>query len=61
VAFIIIIVLLSMPLVFPPAGYKPPGWTPPAPKPGAAVTHEFRREEMLKTPTFYGLWLCYFI
>jgi OFA family oxalate/formate antiporter-like MFS transporter len=61
IAFIIIIVLCSLPLTFPPAGYKPPGWTPPAPKPGAHVTCDFRREQMLKTTSFYGLWLCYFI
>jgi OFA family oxalate/formate antiporter-like MFS transporter len=61
IAFIIIIVLCSLPLTFPPAGYKPPGWTPPAPKPGAHVTCDFRREQMLKTGSFYGLWLCYFI
>jgi OFA family oxalate/formate antiporter-like MFS transporter len=61
IAFIILIVLLALPLTFPPAGYKPAGWTPPAPKAGAAVTCDFKREQMLKTPAFFGLWLCYFI
>lgn len=61
IAFIIIIALCAMPLAFPPAGYKPPGWTPPAPKPGAHVTCDFLREQMIKTPAFLGLWLCYFI
>ncbi|NMC09396.1 MAG: OFA family MFS transporter [Methanothrix sp.] len=61
IAFIIIIALCSLPLTFPPAGYKPPGWTPPAPKPGAHVTCDFKREQMIKTPAFIGLWLCYFI
>lgn len=61
IAFIIIMVILATPLVFPPAGWKPAGWTPPAPKPGAAVKCELKREEMLKSNTFYGLWLCYFI
>jgi OFA family oxalate/formate antiporter-like MFS transporter len=61
IAFIIIIFLLSLPLTFPPAGYKPPGWTPPAPKPGAHVTCDFKREQMVKSGSFYGLWLCYFI
>jgi MFS family permease len=59
IAFIIIIALCSLP--FPPAGYKPAGWTPPAPKPGAHVTCDFLREQMIKTPAFLGLWLCYFI
>ncbi len=61
IAFIIIIALCSLPLTFPPSGYKPAGWNPPAPKPGASVTCEFKREQMLKSTTFYGLWLCYFI
>jgi MFS family permease len=61
IAFIIIIVLLSLPLDFPPSGWKPAGWTPPAPKPGAAISCELKRKEMLGTSTFYGLWLCYFI
>jgi len=61
IGFIIIIALCSLPLTFPPAGYKPPGWTPPAPKPGAHVTCDFKREQMLKTTSFIGLWLCYFI
>jgi OFA family oxalate/formate antiporter-like MFS transporter len=61
IAFIIIMVILATPLVFPPPGWKPAGWTPPAPKPGAAVSCNLKREEMLKSKTFYGLWLCYFI
>lgn len=61
IAFIIIMVILATPLVFPPADWKPAGWTPPAPKPGAAVSCNLKREEMIKSKTFYGLWLCYFI
>ena len=61
IAFIILIVLLALPLKFPQAGWKPAGWAPPAPSPGHAVSCEFRREQMLRSSTFYGLWLCYFI
>jgi OFA family oxalate/formate antiporter-like MFS transporter len=61
IAFIIIMVVLATPLVFPPSGWMPAGWAPPAPKPGAAEKCELKRQEMLKTKTFYGLWLCYFI
>jgi len=61
IAFIILIVLLAMPLKFPAAGWKPAGWTPPSPAAGQAVTCEFKREQMLKTSTFYTLWACYFI
>jgi len=61
IGFIVIIALCAMPLTFPPTGYKPAGWTPPAPKAGAHVTCDFKREQMLKTTSFIGLWLCYFI
>ena len=61
IAFIILIVVLALPLKFPAAGWKPAGWTPPAPAPGQTVTCEFKREQMLKTSTFYALWACYFI
>ena len=41
----------------PPAGYRPPDWTPKA---GAASTHgEYTTGEMLKTPTFYLLWIAF--
>jgi MFS family permease len=61
IAFLIIIVLLSLPLTFPPVGWTPKGWTPPASRPGAQATVELKREQMVKSPMFYGLWLCYAI
>jgi OFA family oxalate/formate antiporter-like MFS transporter len=61
IAFIIITVVASMYLRFPPAGWKPAGWAPPAPKAGAAAKLDFMRNEMTKTGTFKGLWLCYTI
>jgi OFA family oxalate/formate antiporter-like MFS transporter len=61
IAFLIIIVVLAQLLKFPPAGWKPAGWTPPAPKSGAAATCDFYRHEMLKSPSCWGLWLCYVI
>ena len=61
IAFIVLIVLLALPLKFPATGWRPAGWTPPAPAPGQMVTCEFKREQMLKTSTFYALWACYFI
>ncbi len=60
-AFIILIAILALPLKFPAEGWKPHGWTPPAPAAGQTVTCEFRREQMLRTSAFYGLWACYFI
>jgi OFA family oxalate/formate antiporter-like MFS transporter len=61
IAFIILIVILALPLKFPAAGWKPAGWTPPTPVAGQAATCEFKREQMLKTSSFYALWGCYFI
>lgn len=58
VAFLIIIVILGMPLKFPPPGWKPAGWTPP---PAAAATKDLKSGEMLSTVSFYGVWLCYII
>ena len=61
IAFIILIIVLALPLKFPATGWMPAGWTPPALAAGQAVTCEFKREQMLKTPAFYALWACYFI
>ncbi|HOV81124.1 MAG TPA: OFA family MFS transporter [Methanothrix sp.] len=61
VAFLIILVLLSMLMVFPPAGWAPKGWKPPEPKAGAVPAADFMRNEMVKTRAFMGLWICYTI
>jgi len=61
VTFFIICILLSLLLSFPPAGWTPAGWKPPAPAAGAAPAANFMMPEMIKTSTFYGLWLCYTI
>jgi MFS family permease len=60
VAFVVLTIVLAIPLRFPPAGWKPAGWTPPAPKPGEEVC-ECDRPAMLRTASFYALWVCYFI
>ena len=61
IAFIILIILLALPLRFPATGWVPKGWLPPALKPGEEKPCEFDRAKMLKSPSFYGLWTCYFI
>jgi OFA family oxalate/formate antiporter-like MFS transporter len=44
----------------PPTGYKPAGWTPaPATAKAAATTYEFTPGEVLRTPTFYFMWIAY--
>ncbi len=56
--FLVLIVLLAIPLKFPSAEWKPAGWTPSK---AAITTVDMDTSKMLKTPTFYGLWLCYTI
>lgn len=46
-------------LVNPPPGYRPPGWTPDATKGPPRTTYEFTTTDMLRTPTFYALWVAY--
>lgn len=59
VAFIVLIVLFALPLRFPPEGWSPAGFKPPS---GAEDEFcEYTREKMIRTKTFYGLWICYFI
>ncbi|MFM7107011.1 MAG: OFA family MFS transporter [Planctomycetaceae bacterium] len=57
-AFTVLLVLLAMPLRFPPPGWKPSGWTPP---PAAAGAVGLDRGEMVRTGTFWGLFTCYVI
>jgi len=61
IGIIILTVPLALPLTFPPQGWKPAGWNPPVPGEGEHVTCECNRSEMVKSPAFYGLWMCYFI
>jgi OFA family oxalate/formate antiporter-like MFS transporter len=59
IAFLLLIVLLALPLAFPPRDWRPAGWTPETAAGGAAC--ECNRGQMVRTPAFYGLWVCYFI
>ena len=61
IGIILITVPLAIPLTFPPMGWKPAGWNPPDPQKGEQVTCERTRSEMVKSPAFYGLWICFFI
>jgi len=59
IAFLILIILLSIPLKFPAAGWKPAGWTPKA---GAAVASaDYNSSQMAKTSSFWGLFSCFAI
>ncbi len=43
----------------PPVGYKPAGWVPALASKAAATTYEFSPSEVLRTPTFYYMWVAY--
>lgn len=58
--FISIIILLALPLKFPPPSWKPKNWQQSAKSEETRKT-EYSREEMLRTSTFYGLWFSFFI
>jgi OFA family oxalate/formate antiporter-like MFS transporter len=57
--FLIVIMALAQILRVPPPGYKPEGWTPPPPKPGAVKARDWTPGEMIKTGTFWTLWLAF--
>jgi OFA family oxalate/formate antiporter-like MFS transporter len=61
VAFLVMVVVGGMFMVFPPDGWRPEGWTPPAPSTGGAPTGaiDFTSGQMLKTPQFYMIFLCF--
>ncbi|MCX6004560.1 MAG: OFA family MFS transporter [Chloroflexi bacterium] len=59
IAFVIIVILLSLFLKFPVTGWKPAGWTPKAT--GVTAAAELSTSEMVKTPTFWGLFLAFTI
>jgi len=60
IAFLVLITLLALPLAFPPKDWKPAGWTPPPPKQGETVC-DMNRGQMVRTRSFYALWICFFI
>jgi len=57
-SFLIILVLISLVMSFPPSGWRPAGCTLPV---ASAAKNNFTTREMLRTPSFYALWLCFII
>src|SRR5208337_3532704 len=57
--FLVMTVIAAFLLKNPPAGYKPAGWTPAPAAKAAATTYEFSPSEVLKTPSFYFMWVAY--
>jgi MFS transporter, OFA family, oxalate/formate antiporter len=58
VAFLIVIVLLGLPLRFPPHDWRPAGWTPAR---GSVQCEDLTPSHMFRTRGFVGLWLGFFI
>lgn len=59
VAFTAIILAISTQLKVPPKGWQPAGWQP---KIGANSSLSLaNNDHLLRSPEFYGLWLCYII
>ena len=58
--FLVMTVIGAFLLKNPPSGYRPAGWTPPAPTAkSGATTQDFTPAEVLRTPTFYFMWVAY--
>jgi OFA family oxalate/formate antiporter-like MFS transporter len=58
---LLLLPVLALPLSLPPPGWKPAGWVPYPDRVCTAPLVECTREEMVRTPTFYGLWICFFL
>ena len=59
VIFLVMTLIGAFLLKNPPAGYKPTGWTPAPAAKAAATTYDFSSGEVLRTPTFYFMWIAY--
>jgi OFA family oxalate/formate antiporter-like MFS transporter len=57
--FLVMTVIGALLLKNPPPGYQPAGWTPAAASKSAGASREFSPGEMLRTPTFYFMWVGY--
>ncbi len=58
VIFLVMTMIGALLLRNPPPGYQPAGWNPPAGSQSASK-HEFRPGELLRTPTFWFMWVAY--
>ena len=61
IAFAVMVVTGGLFMVFPPEGWKPEGWNPPKPTEDGAATGaiDFTSGQMLRTPQFYMIFLCF--
>jgi len=61
IAFLIVLLILSIPYKFPPEGWKPSGFVAKTSSTSPSVSVELDRNEMIKTGSFWALWLTYTI
>lgn len=61
IAFLIILIILSIPYKFPPEGWKPAGFVAKTSSTTSSATVELDRGQMIKTGSFWALWLTYTI
>lgn len=61
IAFLIILLILSIPYKFPLEGWKPKGFIAKTSSANTSITIDLDREEMVKTNSFWALWLTYTI
>ena len=59
--FLVLLMLLALPLRFPPQGWLPRGCEPGKAKAPTCVGVELDRGEMVRRGSFYALWGCYTI
>jgi predicted MFS family arabinose efflux permease len=57
IVFLVLTVLLSLTLRFPLASWKPAGWV--GPKSGAVAAQNFTSSQMVRTSSFWILFLCF--
>ncbi len=61
IAFLLILIILSIPYKFPPEGWKPEGFVASTSATPSLPGVELDRGEMIKTIAFWALWLTYTI
>jgi OFA family oxalate/formate antiporter-like MFS transporter len=57
--FLLMTIVATLLLQNPPAGYKPAGWDPAKTRAAARGGTDVLASEMLRTPTFWVLWVAY--